>query len=641
LDFKLLLGLNNNTWNDKNRSQEIGEQQGLNVVRNQDLNRKQQPAEIIRVAGPVVVARGLRGVHIYDVVYVGHLKLVGEVIRLEDDLATIQVYEDTGGLRVGEPVLSSGGPFMVELGPGLLSSIFDGVQRPLPILREQQGDFIVRGGTAPALDRQKLWPFEPRVRAGDQVSSGDILGIIPETPHLDHRLLVPPGLSGVIKAIRPGHYTIEQTVAVLAPDGPGQPDPVELTLLQRWPARQPRPHRGKLDPTEPLITGQRVLDSFFPLAKGGTAIIPGGFGTGKTVLEQTFAKWADADIIIYVGCGERGNEMTDVLEEFPKLEDPHTGGALMDRTVLIANTSNMPVAAREASIYTGVTMAEYFRDMGYDVALMADSTSRWGEALREVSGRLEEMPGEEGYPAYLLSRLADFYERGGRVTCAGSEDRIGSVTLIGAVSPPGGDFSEPMTQNSLRVTGVFWGLDTDLARRRHYPAINWTISYSLYELGQWFNRQVAGDWASQSQRARSLLQRETELQEIVQLVGSDALAEIEKGDLAAGRMLREDFLRQSGFSENGFCPPEKSYWMLKVILCFYDQMTQALKRGLSLERILDPALLTRIGRMKEWPAEVTPDRARELLAHIEAAFGENGNLHPPRSPRSRGEVGGG
>jgi V/A-type H+-transporting ATPase subunit A len=371
------------------------------MVRNQDLNNKQQPAEIIRVAGPVVVARGLRGVHIYDVVYVGHLKMVGEVIRLEADLATIQVYEDTGGLRVGEPVLGSGGPFMVELGPGLLSSIFDGVQRPLPGLREQQGDFIVRGGTAPALDRQKLWPFEPRVRAGDQVSSGDILGIVPETPHLDHRFLVPPGLSGIIKEIRPGHYTIEQTVAVLSPDRAGQAgrpalNPVELTLLQRWPARQPRPHRGKLDPTEPLITGQRVLDSFFPIAKGGTAIIPGGFGTGKTVLEQTFAKWADADIIIYVGCGERGNEMTDVLEEFPKLEDPHTGGALMDRTVLIANTSNMPVAAREASIYTGVTIAEYFRDMGYDVALMADSTSRWGEALREVSGRLEEMPGEEG-----------------------------------------------------------------------------------------------------------------------------------------------------------------------------------------------------------------------------------------------------
>jgi V/A-type H+-transporting ATPase subunit A len=599
---------------------------------------------IVRVAGPVVVAEGLGGVRMYDVVHVGHIQLVGEVIRLAGDLATIQVYEDTGGLRVGEPVTGTGSPFMVELGPGLLGSIFDGVQRPLPMLRQQEGDFIARGGTALALDRTAMWDFEPRVRVGDRVSGCDLLGIVPETTHLEHRVLVPTDIRGVVEEIRPGKHTVEETIAIVRAEEPAlrtlpglgevkgkevgsqahlrQSKRVELAMMQRWPARQPRPHRGKLDPIEPLITGQRVVDTFFPIAKGGTAIVPGGFGTGKTVLEQTFAKWAGADIVIYVGCGERGNEMTEVLEEFPKLEDPYTGGALMDRTVLIANTSNMPVAAREASIYTGVTIAEYFRDMGYDTALMADSTSRWGEALREVSGRLEEMPGEEGYPAYLLSRLADFYERGGRVTCMGSEDRVGSVTLIGAVSPPGGDFSEPMTQNSLRVTGVFWGLDTDLARRRHFPAINWTSSYSLYKLDPWFNRQVAEDWDAQSRRARTLLQRETELQEIVQIVGADALAETEKGDLAVGRILREDFLQQSAFSDDAFCPLEKTYWMLRVILAFYDHMADALQQAVRLEQALVPAVVDQMARMKEWPPEATPSRARELLARIEDAFRE-------------------
>ncbi len=599
---------------------------------------------IVRVAGPVVVAQGLTGVRMYDVVHVGHLQLVGEVIRLAGDSVTIQVYEDTGGLRVGEPVVSTGAPFMVELGPGLLGSIFDGVQRPLPELRRQLGDLITRGGVALALDREKAWDFEPRVEVGDRVSGGDLLGIVLETPHLEHRLLVPPDVSGVVEKIQPGHYTVEQKIAVVraspavaelegglaggqtrterstSSDRPG--GFVELTMMQRWPARQPRPHCGKLDPTQPLVTGQRVVDTFFPIAKGGTAIIPGGFGTGKTVLEQTFAKWADADIVIYVGCGERGNEMTEVLEEFPGLEDPHTGGALMDRTVLLANTSNMPVAAREASIYTGVTLAEYFRDMGYHAALMADSTSRWGEALREVSGRLEEMPGEEGYPAYLLSRLANFYERGGRVTCLGKEGRIGSVTLIGAVSPPGGDFSEPMTQNSLRVTGVFWGLDTDLARRRHFPAINWISSYSLYKLDTWFDGQVAEDWDAQLRRARALLQREAELQEIVQIVGADALAEIEKGELAVGRILREDFLQQSAFSDDAFCPLEKTYWMLKVILAFHDQMAEALQRAVPLERVLVPAVLDQMARMKEWPPELVPGRARELLTRIDDAFRE-------------------
>jgi V/A-type H+-transporting ATPase subunit A len=588
---------------------------------------------IVRVAGPVVVASGLDTVRMYDVVYVGHLRLVGEVIRLAGNLATIQVYEDTGGLRTGEPVVNSGGPFTVELGPGLLGSIFDGVQRPLPLLRQQQGDFIARGGSAPALNRQQRWDFEPCVQIGEHVSGGDVVGLVAETAHLKHRILVPPGLSGLVVELQAGPHSVEEPVVTLETQSAGL---AKLALMQRWPARQPRPHRGKLDPAEPLITGQRSIDTFFPITKGGTAIIPGGFGTGKTVLEQTLAKWANADVIVYVGCGERGNEMTDVLTEFPKLEDPYTGGALMERTILIANTSNMPVAAREASIYTGVTLAEYYRDMGYDVALLADSTSRWGEALREISGRLEEMPGEEGYPAYLVSRLAEFYERAGRVICLGkppspaqpaapannsehqaSPNLTGSVTLIGAVSPPGGDFSEPMTQNSLRVTGAFWALDTDLARRRHFPAINWVSSYSKYPLDGWFNRQIGDDWANQKQQARLLLQRETELQEIVQLVGADALAEAEKGELAIGRLLREDFLQQSGVSDDAFCPIEKTYWMLKIILTFYHHLVNTLQQNISLEQILATPVVDQIARMKEWPAQTTPERARGLIAQIE------------------------
>ncbi len=568
---------------------------------------------IIRIAGPVIIAEGLAGIHLYDVVHVGSMRLVGEVIRLAGNLVTIQVYEDTSGLRVGEPVISSDSPFMIELGPGLLGSIFDGVQRPLPVLREQQGDFIARGASVFALDRQKMWDFTPAVTAGAQVAGGDILGSVQETPHLKHRILLPPDMTGVVEEIFSGPHTVSQTIATVRTGAGLQ----EVTLMQRWPSRQPRPHRGKLDPTQPLLTGQRVVDALFPIAKGGTAIIPGGFGTGKTVLEQTFAKWADAQVVVYVGCGERGNEMTDVLEEFPQLEDPYTGGPLMDRTVLIANTSNMPVAAREASIYTGVTIAEYFRDMGYDVALMADSTSRWGEALREISGRLEEMPGEEGFPAYLLSRLAEFYERGGRVNCAGSNGRTGSVTLIGAVSPPGGDFSEPITQNSLRVTGTFWGLDTDLARRRHFPAINWVQSYSRYNLANWFKQQVAQDWAEQTRQARALLQRETELEEIVQLVGSDALAETEKAELAIGRLLREDFLQQSAVSDDVFCPLDKTYLMLKVILTYQARLSEALQQDIPLEQLLVPEILSRIARMRDWPPEAAADRARDLVAFIE------------------------
>jgi V/A-type H+-transporting ATPase subunit A len=573
---------------------------------------------IVRLAGLVVVATGLDEASMYDVVQVGHLKLSGEIIRLDGNLATIQVYEETDGLGVGEPVVSRGNPFEVELGPGLIGAVFDGVQRPLPVLRQQQGDFIARGGTARALDREKAWAFEPQVQVGDEVSSGDSLGIVSETPHLEHHILVPPGLRGVVEKIGAGQFTVEQTVAVIR----NEENTHKLTLIQRWPVREPRPHQGKLDPTAPLITGQRVVDAFFPVAKGGTAIIPGGFGAGKTVLEQTLAKWADADIIVYIGCGERGNEMTEVLDEFPKLEDPYTGDPLMNRTILIANTSNMPVAAREASIYTGLTMAEYYRDMGYDVAVLADSTSRWGEALREISGRLEEMPSEEGYPAYLVSRLAGFYERGGRVQCAGSNDRVGSVTLVGAVSPPGGDFSEPMTQNSMRVTGAFWALDTDLARRRHFPAINWSTSYSLYDLDSWFNQKVAEDWAKQNQRARSLLQRESELQEIVQLVGAEALAETERAELAVGRLLREDLLQQSAFGEDAFCPPEKTYWMLNVILTLYDHILETLKQDVSLEQIQEADVLAEVARMREWPPDEAPDRARELLERIETTLKE-------------------
>jgi V/A-type H+-transporting ATPase subunit A len=539
---------------------------------------------IVRVAGPVVVAENLIGAQMYEVARVGALGLIGEVIRLEGDRATIQVYEDTAGLRVGDPVETTGAPLQVELGPGLLGSIFDGIQRPLPFVRDQVGDFVARGVSAPALDRSQRWEFTPLVRAGDAVFPGDILGTVEETAHLTHRILVPPNVQGIVEEIRAGAFTIDEPIGTLQAHNH---TPLSLRLAQKWPVRQARPYVRKLDPDTPLLTGQRIIDSFFPIAKGGTAIIPGGFGSGKTVAEQTLAKWADADIVIYVGCGERGNEMTEVLAEFPRLTDARTNEPLMRRTILIANTSNMPVAAREASIYTGITLAEYYRDMGYAVALMADSTSRWGEALREVSGRLEEMPGEEGYPAYLATRLADFYERAGRVIALGKDQRIGSITVIGAVSPPGGDFSEPMTQNSLRVAGAFWGLDTGLARRRHFPAINWTTSYSLYDLRKWFVENVASDWEAQTGEALALLQKEAELLEIVQLVGSDALPEDQKALLQTARMLREDYLQQFAFHEiDGFCPPPKQYWMLRVILTFHRELARVIKRGAALERVV-------------------------------------------------------
>ncbi|MBI2822475.1 MAG: V-type ATP synthase subunit A [Acidobacteria bacterium] len=483
-------------------------------------------------------------------------------------------------------------------------------------LRDARPGVPPAAGTAPALDCNRLWDFQPRVCAGDRVCGGDLLGVVQETPHLQHRILVPPLASGIVEKVEAGRLTVHRTAAVVR-EGERLH---HLSLSQRWPARQPRPHAGKLEPVEPLVTGQRIIDSFFPIAKGGVAVVPGGFGTGKTVLEQTLARWADADIVVYVGCGERGNEMTEVLEEFPRLQDPRTGGALMDRTVLVANTSNMPVAAREASIYTAITIAEYFRDMGYDVALMADSTSRWGEALREISARLEEMPGEEGYPAYLLSRLGEFYGRAGRVRCSASRQRNGSVTLIGTVSPSGGDFSEPMTQNSLRVTGAFWGLDISLARRRHFPAIHWTSSYSLYALGEWFDRQVAPDWSAQVNRARALLQREKELQEIAQLIGAESLAETDKETLAAGRILREDFLQQSAYDQDAFCSPEKSYWMLKLALAFHDRAARALQHGFPLQRVLVPEITSGLACMKEWPASELPVRAGALLEQMDAAF---------------------
>ncbi|MBU4386211.1 MAG: V-type ATP synthase subunit A, partial [Actinobacteria bacterium] len=508
---------------------------------------------ITKVSGPVVEARGMAGSRMYDVTFVGELKLIGEIIRLAGDHAVVQVYEDTSGLEVGEVVTCSGHPLLLELGPGMLSSIYDGVQRRLPDLAERYGDFITRGTVSDPLGREAEWEFVPEVEPGRSVSAGDVLGHVQETKVIKHLVMVPPGKEGVIADIKGGTFKVEDVIAVTE-------DGVEFTLMQRWPAREPRPVQGKLDPVVPFITGTRTLDTFFPVAQGGYSIIPGGFGTGKTVTEQTLAKWAEADVVIYVGCGERGNEMTEVLSEFPTLEDVRSGLPLMERTILVANTSNMPVAAREASIYTGITMAEYYRDMGYDVAMMADSTSRWGEALREVSGRLEEMPGEEGYPAYLATRIADFYERCGRATCLGADGRTGSITVIGAVSPPGGDFSEPMTQNSLRISGAFWALDTGLAHRRHFPAISWLKSYSLYldRVEEWYLENVAMDWKQVRDKAMMILQKEAELQEIVQLVGPDALPEFARAVLEVARMLREDYLQQFAFSEvDAFCEPRK------------------------------------------------------------------------------------
>lgn len=519
---------------------------------------------ITRVCGPVVEAKNMLGVKLNEVVRVGHQRLFGEVIRIYKDVATIQVYEETSGLMPSEPVFPTGMPLSVELGPGLLGSIYDGIQRPLELISKDYGAFIPRGIELPALDRKKKWHFKPLVKNGMKVREGQIIGVVKETETIDHRILVPLGMNGTIKGLKEGDYTINEPIAEI--------DGKEITLMQKSPVKKPRPYIKKLKPSEPLTTGQRIIDFFFPIPKGGTASIPGPFGSGKTVMQHQLAKWADAEIIIYIGCGERGNEMTDVLVEFPKLKDPRTGRPLLERTVLIANTSNMPVAAREASIYTGMTIAEYYRDQGYNVAIMADSTSRWAEALREISSRLEEMPGEEGYPAHLASRLAEFYERAGRVeTLSG---RIGSVSVIGAVSPPGGDFSEPVTQNTLRVTKVFWALDAKLASRRHFPAINWLSSYSLYteQTDEWFAKHVSGKWPELRKRALALLQKESELQEIVQIIGPDALPERERLVLTVARMIREDFLQQNAFHEiDSYCPAEKQLAIIELILTFYEE----------------------------------------------------------------------
>ncbi len=587
--------------------------------------------KVIRIAGPVVRAVGLENIRLYDVVRVGELGLIGEVIRLSEGLTTIQVYEDTSGIRVGEPVQSTGLPLVVRLGPGLLGQVYDGLQRPLEILAETGGEFIQRGVQASPLPEDKRWQFTSHVSVGDVVGAGDILGVVPESQTIEHRIMVPPHQRGRVVSIRSGEFTVNETVAVIRSEDEAGVNNREISLVQRWPVRQPRPCQTRLAPREPLLTGTRIIDAFFPVAKGGSAIIPGGFGTGKTVAEQSLARWADADVVVYVGCGERGNEMTEVLEEFPKLEDPRTGAPLMERTVLIANTSNMPVAAREASIYTGITIAEYYRDMGYDVLMLADSTSRWGEALREISGRLEEMPGEEGYPAYLAARLAEFYERSGRIICLGNhgnsdtQGRMGSVSVVGAVSPPGGDFSEPVTQNSMRVASTFWALDYDLSRRRHFPAINWTSSYSLYDFSDWFESEVATDWDELSSEAMALLQREVELLEIVQLVGPDALAERERAVLAIARMLREDFLQQSAYRDvDRYCSIHKTYWMLKAVMDFYHRTQAALDAKISLERVTALSVVADIARMKEFQMDAAEKEIRAIMDRVQFSFADLG-----------------
>ncbi len=548
---------------------------------------------ITRISGPVVTIEGLN-VRMYDLVRVGEEKLGGEVIKIFGNKAIVQVYEETSGIKPGEPVETTGMPLTVTLGPGLLKSIYDGIQRQLPEMQKTQGDFILRGATVSALDEKKKWKFSPFVRKGAHVAEGSVLGKVQETDTIEHKILVPPGLNGVVKEISEGSYTINDVVCNL---DSGE----KIGLSQKWPVRKPRPYAKKLRPDVPLVTGQRIIDTFFPIAKGGTAAVPGPFGSGKTVVQHQLAKWSDAEIIVYIGCGERGNEMTEVLQEFPHLIDPKTNKPLMERTVLIANTSNMPVAAREASIYTGMTIAEYYRDMGYNVSLTADSTSRWAEAMREISSRLEEMPGEEGYPAYLSAKLAQFYERSGRVACLGDEKRIGSVSAIGAVSPPGGDFSEPVTQNTLRVTKVFWALDARLANRRHFPSINWLNSYSLYlkSLEEWFAKNAGVDFPKMGERASALLQKEAQLQEIVQLVGSDSLPEKDRVILEVARMLREGYLQQNAYHEiDAFCSIKKQTGMLKAILDFNDLAIGALDAGAQIEDILNSKIKPKIIQLR-------------------------------------------
>lgn len=570
---------------------------------------------IKKVAGPLVIAEGMRDANMFDVVRVSSQRLIGEIIEIHGDEASIQVYEETSGLGPGEPVESMGVPMSVELGPGLITSIYDGIQRPLDDIMKISGNNLKRGVEVASLKRDKKWEFVPVAKAGDEVEAGDVLGTVQETIVVQQKIMVPYGVKGTVKEIKAGTFTVEEVVAVIATEKGDK----ELTMMQRWPVRKGRPYQKKLPPVKPLVTGQRVIDTFFPIAKGGVAAVPGPFGSGKTVIQHQLAKWAEADIVVYIGCGERGNEMTDVLNEFPELKDPKTGQSLMERTVLIANTSDMPVAAREASIYTGITIAEYFRDMGYSVALMADSTSRWAEALREMSGRLEEMPGEEGYPAYLGSRLAEFYERAGRVQSLGKDAREGSLSVIGAVSPPGGDTSEPVSQATLRIVKVFWGLDSALAYKRHFPAINWLTSYSLYldNMQGWFNSVVAEDWMSDRQRMMSLLTEEAALEEIVQMVGMDALSPSDRLKMEAARSIREDFLHQNSFHEvDTYTPLRKQYLMMKLVLAFYDQANEALAKGASMKKLLVMDVRERIGRYKYTAVENIETEYEKIMSEL-------------------------
>ncbi len=586
-----------------------------------------KPGRIVKVAGPLVVAEGMQGSKMYDVVRVSDLRLIGEIIELEGDQASIQVYEETGGIGPGEPVYPTGGPLSVELGPGLIEAIYDGIQRPLDVIREKVGDYITRGVDVPALSRTRKWHFVPAVKDGDEVDVGDIIGTVDETVLVVHKIMVPPGMKGKISGLKEGDYTIEETVAKIDMEGGSK----DLTLVQKWPVRAGRPYKKKLAPVEPLSTGQRVIDSLFPVGKGGTACVPGPFGSGKTVIQHQLAKWADTEIIVYVGCGERGNEMTDVLLEFPELKDPRSGEPLMKRTVLIANTSNMPVAAREASVYTGITIAEYFRDMGYSVALMADSTSRWAEAMREISGRLEEMPGEEGYPAYLGSRIAAFYERAGRVACLGKGDREGALSAVGAVSPPGGDLSDPVVQATLRVVKVFWSLEAHLAYSRHFPAISWLNSYSLYyqNIDGWLTDNIAADWVDQRSEAMRILQEEGDLAEIVRLVGVEALSAGDRLTLEVARSLREDFLHQNAFHEvDTYTSLEKQFEMLKICLYFGEAAREAVARGVPVADIEKMSIRENIARAKYIPEDKMDqikgikeeiDREMEALVGAQAA----------------------
>ncbi|MBO4342501.1 MAG: V-type ATP synthase subunit A [Clostridia bacterium] len=571
---------------------------------------------ITKIAGPLVVASGMRDANMFDVVRVSESRLIGEIIEMRGDRASIQVYEETSGIRTGEPVESTEEPLSVELGPGLIEGIFDGIQRPLNKIVELAGNNLTRGIEVPALDREKVWHFVPNVGAGDEVKGGDILGTVQETDIVSHKIMVPPYITGTVEEIAEGDYTITDKIGSIKKDNG---ESYDFTLMQKWPVRKGRPYAKKISPDVPLVTGQRVVDALFPIAKGGVAAIPGPFGSGKTVTQHQLAKWAEADIVVYIGCGERGNEMTDVLNEFPELVDPHTGKSLMERTVLIANTSDMPVAAREASIYTGITIAEYFRDMGYSVALMADSTSRWAEALREMSGRLEEMPGEEGYPAYLGSRLAQFYERAGRVISLGSDEREGALSVIGAVSPPGGDISEPVSQATLRIVKVFWGLDSALAYKRHFPAINWLTSYSNYadSLGNWFNKNVNEEWTSLRGRIMALLSDEAALDEIVKLVGMDALSPEDRLKMEAARSIREDFLHQLAFHEvDTYTSLNKQFRMMKLVTSYYDESLEALAAGAGIEEIVALPVRESIGRFKYVPEEKVDSEYNSVMQEL-------------------------